>query len=92
MSTCKKVITNGYDEEEIEITVHYDYEPEEPAGYDYPGAAEALRIYDVEPTDGRSLSLLPDYQELLEEEILEQIHYDIEFERDWVTCYDDYDF
>lgn len=90
MATCKKVITNG--DEEIPCVIEYEYEPEEPAGYGYPGADESLTIYDVLPSSGRSLSLLPDYQKLLEEEILEKIHFDIEFERDWVACYDDYDF
>lgn len=82
MPTIEKIITNV--DEEIEVTIYFDYQPEEPREPYYPGCHEEVTIIDVESNDGREMSFLGDFIELLEEEILEQIHHDENLNREWM--------
>lgn len=81
MPTIEKIITNV--DEEIHVTVHFDYQPFEPREPYYPGCNEDVTIIDIESNDGREMSFIGDFVKL-EEEILEQIHHDEEFNREWI--------
>jgi len=85
--SVKKWIENG--EQEIGVEVFFDYSPREPMTRNYPGCDEELSIYEVRLTNitdnnGRTIELrndeiclLPDFQKLLEEEILDDRDEDI---------------
>jgi len=60
-------------DEEIEIEVEFDYEPDEAMTRDYPGATASADIYEVRRTDnGVEICLLPNEKERIEEILVEQ--------------------
>jgi hypothetical protein len=60
-------------EEEIEIEVEFDYEPDEAMTRDYPGATASASIYEVTNLEnGSEICLLPKVQEQIEEDLVEK--------------------
>ncbi len=69
----KKTIEQG--EDEIDIEVSFDYEPEEESGVYSAGQSENVDIYQVLIADTDvEICLLPEVRELMEEEILCDAH------------------
>jgi hypothetical protein len=62
-------------EDEIKVDIGYDYQPEEPMTWNYPGCPEAVEIYEVtlHGTDNEIFIIDADLMNSLEEKILEHI-------------------
>ena len=68
-----KYIEQG--EDEIEVEIAFDFQPEEQRTWDYPGCDASLDIYEVTVVEtGSEICLLPKVQELMEEEILDDYY------------------
>lgn len=60
-------------DEEIEIEICFDYQPEEKQTWDYPGCSAGVEINEVTRVDnGAELCLLPREQESIEEQLVIQ--------------------
>ena len=60
-------------DEEFEIEVSYDYQPYEQMTRHYPGCSESVDINEVRIVDGPEICLMKNEESLIEEEILENI-------------------
>ena len=61
-------------DEEIEIEVEFDYEPDEEKSWDYPGATASAYICEVTNLEnGSEICLLPKEQERIEEWLVEKV-------------------
>lgn len=60
-------------DEEIEIEIHYDYQPYENMTRHCPGCSESVEINEVRIVNGPEICLMKHEESLIEESILEHI-------------------